>query len=367
MGIADMDFRSPEPVIQALRQRVEHGVFGYPGTIIPTHKGGLELCELLAERMQRLYAWQVQPEHIIFCPGVVFGLNLTSRALCSPGESLLVQPPVYQPILEAPAHTGLQRLEAPLVQDATGVYQVDWEAFEAALRRKPRLFILCNPHNPVGRLFSKDELQQMAALCLQHGTLICADEIHCDLIFNGRQHSPLAALDPEIARHTVTFMAPSKTFNLAGLFTSFAIIPDPALRKRFLLALSQTSGAINLMGWTAALAAYRDGQSWLQELLVYLQANRDYLAAFVRQELPNLKMAPPEATYLAWIDCRAAGLGEKPADFFLQQARLGLQDGTVYGTGGAGFVRLNFGCRRALLEQALQRMQQALSAHRGMA
>ncbi len=360
LWVADMDFMSPEPVQRALRAAVDHGVFGYPRGL---HGGAVDLPEfghIIIERLRDRYAWHVELQDIVFLPGVVVGLNVMCNMFRAQGGSIMVQPPVYTPILEAPLNAGLTRTEALLARQPDGAYTIDWDLFTAALHDDTRAFILCNPHNPVGRVYRRDELERMAELCLARNVLICSDEIHGDLIYRGQQHRPIASLDPEIAQHTVTFFAPSKTFNLPGLQASVVIIQNPELRQRFQAARQNLVPWVNLMGMTAMQAAYREGQPWLNELLVYLEANRDFVDDFVRSELPGLSMAKPEGTYLAWIDCRGAKL-ENPYEFFLEKARVALSSGTIYGTGGQGFVRLNFGCPRATLEEALQRMKQALT------
>jgi cystathionine beta-lyase len=292
----------------------------------------------------------------------VTGFNLVTHALAQQPGAVLVQTPVYPPFLSAAKHAAMQRQDALLVPDAAGVYHVDWEAFEAAITPETRLFILCNPHNPVGRVFTPAELARMAEICLRHGVQICSDEIHCDLLFDGRQHTPIAALDPEIARHTVTLMAPSKTYNLAGLEGSFAIIQDRALREQVQAAGKGLVGWVNLMALVATEAAYRDGQDWLDQVLAYLQANRDFVSQTVAADLPGVKVAPAEGTYLAWLDCRGRDLPQPPGKFFLEKAKVALNEGATFGAGGAGFVRLNFGCPRATLTEALARMAEALAS-----
>jgi cystathionine beta-lyase len=367
LWVADMDFVSPEPVVRALREAVDHGLFGYPRGLHGDATDLPEYAPLIVERMADRYGWHIQPQDVIFFPGVVVGFNTVCHMFREQGGAVLVQPPVYTPILEAAKTAGLTRREAQLVCQPDGSSAIDWTAFESALGADARgtdtrLFLLCNPHNPVGRVFRHDELERMAELCLSRGVTICSDEIHSDLIYRGQRHLPIASLDPEIARHTITFIAPSKTFNLAGLQASVAIIPDAELRQRFQAARQGLVPWVNLMGLIALQAAYRDGQAWLDQLLVYLEANRDFLYDFVRAELPGVRMAKPESTYLAWLDCREAQL-ENPFQFFLNNAKVALNDGVSYGPGGQGFVRLNFGCPRSLLEEALLRMKQALSAH----
>ena len=354
--VADMDFRSPQPVIEALHQRVDHGVFGYSS-------GKPELKEVLVERLHRLYGWTVAPEAIVSLPGVVPGVSLACLALTRPGEAAVTLPPVYPPILHAPAETGLTRVDVPLRCDSDLRYGLDLDAFEAALTPKTRALILCNPHNPVGRVFTRDELLAIAEICLRRGVDICSDEIHCDLIFSGHAHIPIGGLSPEIEARTITVMAPSKTFNIPGLKYSFAVIPNTVLRARFEAARGHLVSEPNLLGLVAAQAAYEHGGEWLTACMAYLEANRDYLVRFVRANMPGVRVATPEGTYLAWLDCRELDLpAESPYHFFLDKARVAVGHGPNFGIGGDGFVRLNFGCPRALLVEGLDRMAAALDA-----
>jgi cystathionine beta-lyase len=357
LWVADMDFRSPEPVIRALNERVTHGFFGY-GV-------GLEvspLHEVFVDRLWKRYGWRVAPEAVVLLPGVIPGFNLACRAFASPGDGMLVQTPVYPPILRVPGNCGLSQDEMELTCQPDGGYAIDLEAFERAITARTRVFLLCNPHNPVGRVFRREELLRMAEICLARGLLICADEIHSDVLYSGQQHVPIASLAPEIAARTITLMAPSKTFNLPGLKCSLAVIPNAKLRERFVAARADLVQAVNVLGYTAALAAYRDGQPWLDGLLRYLEANRDFMVEFVRRHLRGVAVAPPEGTYLAWLDCRRARIpGGDPFTFFLERAKVALNDGTTFGRGGRGFVRLNFACPRALLAEGLERMRGALA------
>lgn len=354
LWVADMDFPSPEPVIRALRERVEHGIFGY-GYELPA------LHEVLVDRLVKRHGWRVAPEAIVPLPGVIPGLNLAARALAGPGEGLLMLTPVYPPILRCPTNLPHLRQTAPLARRPDGRYEVDPEALEAAITPATRALILCNPHNPVGRTLTREELAAVAAVCLRRGLAIIADEIHGDLVLAGHRHVPIASLDREIEARTITLMAPSKTYNLAGLKASVAVIPDAGLRERFVAERRDLVQTVNVLGYLAMLVAYRDGQDWLDDLLAYLEGNRDLVTAFVRERLPGVAMTPPEATYLAWLDCRAAGLAPDPFTFFLEQARVALNDGVTFGPGGEGFVRLNFGCPRATLLDGLERMRAALA------
>ena len=353
MWVADMDFISPPAVIEALRSRVEHGVYGYP-------RENQELSEVIAARLRQLYGWEVQTEWVIHLPGVIAGFNLACQAFASPGEGILIQTPVYSPILHAAESGGFRSAAVELVQAAGGGYEIDFDAFEAAITAQTRVFLLCNPHNPVGRDFRKDELERMAEICLRRGLILVSDEIHSDLVFSGTHHFPIGSLSPEAAARSVTLMSPSKTYNIAGLQGAFAIIPDKALRKQFLQARRGLIHWVNLFASTAALAAYRDSQDWLDELLVYLEGNCDFLAKAIRERFPHISMQAPEATYLAWLDCRQLPLQGSPFSFFLQEARVALSDGAGFGKSGEGFARLNFGCPRSILMEALDRMEAAL-------
>jgi cystathionine beta-lyase len=247
-----------------------------------------------------------------------------------------------------------------LTHTPDGSYCIDWQALTGNLTAETRMLLLCNPHNPVGRVFQVAELERMAEICLGHGMIICSDEIHCDLVFSGYQHTPIASLSPEIAQSTITLIAPSKTYNLAGLQCSIAIIQNPEMRKQYLRSKKGLVPWVNLMGLVAAEAAYQHGQEWLEQVLVYLEANRDFLMTFIRQNLPGIQMSVPEGTYLGWLDCRKVGIPGNPAQFFLENARVALNDGAAFGKGGEGFVRLNFGCPRATLQEGLERMRYAL-------
>lgn len=353
LWVADMDFRSPAPVIAALQERVAHGVFGYPR--VPT-----ELAQVVVERLERRYGWWVSEEDILPIPGCITGLNMACHAVGEPGDQVLVQTPVYGPFLTAPSNAGRERLDMELAQQADGRYVVDLDRFGDLLTPRAKIFLLCNPHNPVGRVFTREELLGMAEHCLRNEMIICSDEIHCDLVFRGHQHIPIASLAPEIAQATITLMSPSKTYNIAGLKCAVAIIPNAALRKRFRAVGQGLVPGINIMGYVAAIAAYRYGDDWLRELLVYLEGNCNLVTDFVRQELLGVNTFPPEGTYLSWLDCRQAGISENVQTFFLREARVALNDGLFFGPPGLGFVRLNFGCRRALLREALERMKGAL-------
>ena len=353
LWVADMDIAAPEPVIQALRKRVDHGIFGYGQS-----PDGLP--EVIQERLSRLYGWRVETDDIFFVPGVVTGFNLACDAIGVPGDEVLVESPVYPPMLDGPGNTGRVGKVVPLVEGSER-YEHDFDAFEHAITDRTSLFLLCNPHNPVGRVFDEAELEQLAEICLRHDVVICSDEIHCDFIYRGHRHIPIASLAPEIAARTITLFAPSKTFNIAGLSCSVGVVQDPDLRARLLETDRGLVAHVNVLGFTAALAAYSDGQPWLDELLDHLEENRETVVETVAAHLPGVKCQRPEGTFLAWLDCREAGIPGNPSQFFVEHARVALNDGATFGPGGEGFVRLNFGCTRATLSDALARMQNALA------
>lgn len=363
MWVADMDFLSPEPVVRALRERVEHGVYGYP-LGLKDEPGELPgFRQLIVERMADRYNWDITAEDLIFLPGVIVGFNLACHAVAAPAGGVLVQTPVYPHIFQAAETTGCLPQEMELTRAQDGSYSVDWDLFTASMTRETRLFILNNPHNPVGKVFQQEELERVAEICLQRDVVICSDEIHSDLTFSDHRHVPIAALDPQVADNTITLIAPTKTYNLAGLHCSIAIIQNPELRRLYLEAKQGLVSWVNLMGLAAGQAAYKYGDEWLAQLIVYLQENRDILSEYLPSELPRISMFKPHGTYLAWLDCREAGIQGNAGQFFLNRAKVAMNDGATFGRGGEGFVRLNFGCPRSMLLEALQRMQFALTAH----
>jgi cystathionine beta-lyase len=348
LWVADMDFASPPAVIEALRKRIAHGVFGYtapPGA----------LGNAVQTMLGREYGWQVEPEWLTWLPGLVCGLNVACRAVGNAEDEVLTCTPVYPPFMTAPVLGGRSLVTVPL-QLHGDCWEMDIDRLERAITPRTHLLLLCNPHNPVGRIWSRTELEQIAALAERHDLVVCSDEIHSGLVLDeDKQHTPIATLSPEIARRTITLNAPSKTYNIPGLGCSFAVIPDQTLRRKFRGVMAGIVPHVNLLGYTAAQAAYGQGETWRRELITYLRRNRDLVVQKIAK-IPGLACTPIEATYLAWIDTRPAGI-EQPTHFF-EQAGVGLSDGAAFGL--PGFVRLNFGCRRELLSEALRRMRNAL-------
>jgi cystathionine beta-lyase len=338
-------------VLEALHRRIDHGVFGY-GQPWPS------LLETVVEHLAGEYRWRVDPDWIVWLPGLVSGLNVACRTVAG---DVFTATPIYPPFLSAPKLAGRKLATAPLVRDEEG-WLWDFAGSDAVLRDSAaRLLLLCHPHNPVGRVWQDDELAQLAALAEKHDLVVCSDEIHCGLILDyGRRHRPFAALSDAAARRSITLMAPSKTFNVPGLGCAFAVIPEPRLRRDFRTAMNGIVPHVNTLGLVACEAALRDGGPWREALLDYLRGNRDRVASAVAA-MPGLAMTPVEATYLAWIDTRDAGLDWPYRRF--EEAGVGLSDGADFGPREAyrGFVRLNFGCPRATLEAALRRMGAALA------
>ena len=349
LWVADMDFETAPEIIRGLQARLDHGVFGYT---IPHQEPVTAIIEYLQKRHQ----YTAQAEWLHFLPGLVPAINLCCRAFTQAGESIMTATPVYPPFIQAPNFAQRQLISVPLclVNDR---WTLDFEAMEAQIEATTRVFILCNPHNPVGRVYEREELLLLADFCERHDLILISDEIHCDLILNSHcQHIMSAKLDPRLAARTVTLMAPSKTYNLPGLACAYSIIENPHLRRRFSQTLRGIITEVNCFGYAGCQAAYQLGESWRQALLSYLRGNYNYLLKFLSEHLPEIQFRPMEATYLAWLNVSRLGL-ENPAKFF-ETAGVGLSDGTPFGA--QQHLRLNFGCPRARLETALKRMKNAL-------
>lgn len=357
--VADMEFRAPDVILDALRRRVDHGVFGY--TRFPD-----TLVEALLEFLETRYEWRVDPSWLTWIPSVVPGFNLACHAVGDPGDAVMTTTPIYHPFLSAPTNAGREKIETPLIRTGPPGRQrleMDFEGMEAALTPRSRLFLLCNPHNPSGRVHERTELERLAEIAERHDLILCSDEIHAELVLDPeRRHLPIATLDESVARRTITLVAPTKTFNIPGLSCACAIIPDPVLRRRFRRAGAGLLAGIGPLGFAAAEAGWRHGEPWRQELLQVLRRNRDRLQEAVAA-MPGLSMNHVEATCLGWIDTREAGL-EDPTAFF-EAAGVGLSPGHQFGgtsRSGDGFVRFNFGCSLDMLETGIERMQAALAA-----
>ena len=356
MWIADMDFPAPTPILNALQKFLDHGDLGYQLPSMP-------LYEAIARRMEKLYNWKISPHMIVPISGVNSGYNVAARTFCTSRRGYLIQTPVYNEFHETQKKTAAPQVESALVEKTEGnqiCYEVDFDSFERAVK-KVNMFLLCNPHNPVGRIHSSTELQRMAEICIENDVLIVSDEIHSELLLGGKTFTPLATLSPEFAERTITLIAPSKTFNVPGLFCGFAIIPNEELRIPYLETIFKMGIHVASPGLVAAQVAY-SGQcdAWLKALRKYLTDNRDFLVDYVSNYFPMLRITIPDATYLAWLDCSELELRPSPYEFFLKEAHLALSDGGRFGKGSEQYIRLNFGTSRKILKQGLDRMRKAI-------
>ena len=356
LWVADMDFPAPKPILDDLRKTVNQGVLGYE-LASPT------LLETVAARMDHLYGWKVSPDSVVPVTGIVSGFNVAARAFGSLKKGYLVQPPVYNEFHEVKNNVGIRQVDVPLIKHVKGNilhYEIDWDLFKKQVK-KVSMFLLCNPHNPLGIIFSRRDLAQMAEICLENKVLIVADEIHSELLLDGKKFIPMAKLSKEIANNTITLIAPSKTFNVPGLFCGFAIIPNQELRDEYVKVVGQLRLHVASLGLHAAQVAF-SGQcdEWLGELRTYLTGNRDFLVEYISKNISDVRITIPDATYLAWLDFTQLNLEKSPFEFFLEQAKVALSDGAIFGE--KGHIRLNFGTSRSILKQALDRMQKALDS-----
>jgi len=356
MSIADMDFLVPPQVQDALRARTEHGVFGY------VHQGEA-FFRTIAEWQRRRHGWTINPEWITMSPGVVAAQAVAVLALTEPGDEIIVQPPVYPPFYSVVQDNDRTLIENPLKFE-NGDYSIDYADLERKIGPNTKMLLFCSPHNPTGRCWRSDELAQLATIAVKHDLIVVSDEIFADLVFDGNRHIQLASLNSAIAARTVTCTSPSKAFNVAGLSTAYTVISDDQLRSRFRKRLAGIGiDEISNFGLAALTAAYTEGDSWLNTALCYLQHNLEEMDAFLRERVPQIKLIYPEATFMAWLDCRA--ISENPEelqDFFVNKAKLGLKNGASFGAGGSGFMRISFACSRNVLMEALERIEAALKA-----
>jgi cysteine-S-conjugate beta-lyase len=360
MWVADMDFAAPPEVLEAAKRRLDYPVFGY--TAAPK-----ALREAVVERVANLYGWEIQPDWLLFNPGMVLMLNVVAQAVGKPGDGILMNTPVYGPFLSVPPHRQrfAQQVEMRRVNDdaKTFHYEIDFDAFEAAITKQSSLYYLCDPHNPTGKVMSKTELEKIAEICLRHNITIAADAIHCDLLLGDSQHIPLVSVNPEIAKNTITMIAGTKTFNVPGMPCSVAIVPNEELRNK-LNQWSWSSGYhVDILSFEMLLAAYTQGDEWLRQLRAYLTANRDFAVSFLHEHLPMMPTTIPQGTYLQWVDCSALKLPKEydsAQAFFAKEAKVALSPGSHFGVSGQNYVRLNLGTQRAVLQEALERMKAAV-------
>jgi cysteine-S-conjugate beta-lyase len=364
MWVADMDFPAAQPIVEALKRRAEHPFYGYT-------QAGKGLLEAITNRMMRKYDWKIDPEWIAFTPGVIPALNVALRALTHPGDEVILQEPVYYPFFSTVKGSGCQIVTNQL-KFLRGRYEMDFKDLENKFKTRPgmhdassriKAVIVCNPQNPVGRLWGKSDLLKLGEIVIKNDAIVISDEIHCELLFKGYKHTPFASLSKEFEQNSIVCMAPSKTFNLAGLGASSIIIPNKKLRAKFNEARAGMVHQPNLFGLAAMEAAYRYGDEWLEQLLDYLQGNLDFMLDYFTKKIPKIKVVKPQGTYLVWLDCRALKLDDKALrDFMVKKARVGFDDGFMFGAGGSGFQRMNIACPRSILKEALQRIEKAVKA-----
>jgi cystathionine beta-lyase len=354
MWVADMDFASPPPVLEALRKRVEHGIFGYTERTDSYYTA-------ITSWMKRRFDWNIQKTKIVFTPGVIVALNLIIQAYTKPGDKVIIQQPVYHPFSYAILNNKRQLINNQL-QIENGQYVMDLNQLKNSIDDRTRLLILCSPHNPVGRVWTKDELLGIAKICLENKIIIVSDEIHADLVLRGHVHTPTATLSEEISNIVVTCTAPTKTFNIAGLGVANTIISNSNLYDRFYTVVNNAGLEMtNVFAKAAIEAAYNYGEEWLLHLLDYLQANLEFLVSYLKNNIPQISVFPLEGTYLAWLDFRKLGLSDEDVkNFLIRKAKVWLDEGTKFGGGGKGFQRMNIGCPRKVLEEGLSRIANAL-------
>lgn len=353
LWVADMDFKVPDFIQKAMEKRLQHPIYGY------TFRGDGFYTSLI-NWMKRRHQWDIRREWIEFSPGVVPALNMFTLAFTNPGDRIIVQPPVYFPFFTAVEDHGRKRLDNPLLWEDE--YRMDLEGLKKQIRKNTKMLFLSNPHNPVGRCWRPEELKALAEICLENNILIISDEIHADLVLPGYTHTPMASLGEEIARQTITCLAASKTFNLAGLATSALVIPNEERMETYRTWLNKLHiGGGNLFGAVATEAAFTGGDEWLDQLLVYLQKNVDLLTEYIGKKIPEIKVIKPEATYMVWLDCRKLGSSEDELNrIFVEKAGLGLNKGAMFGSGGEGFMRINLACPAATVETALNQLYKAI-------
>lgn len=354
MWVADMDFRVAEPIVQAIKDRLEHPIFGYtrvsPG-----------LYESVIDRLYAKFGWKIEKEWIVITPGVMPAVNTAVLAFTDPGDCVALQSPVYPPFWSAISDNNRQ-LAVNCLKLSGGRYEIDFEDLKTKFEEgHSKAIVFCNPHNPGGRVWTAEELNKVGEIVTGSGGVVISDEIHCELVMKGHTHTPFASMSRQFEQNSVTCFAPSKTFNIPGFHTSVAIIPNEEMREKFNKARGRIMGSPNILGLIAMEAAFRHGDQWLEQVLDYIEGNIDYTMDYFSKKIPEIAPMRPEATYLVWLDCRNLGLsaGELKA-LFVEEARVGLNDGTTFGLGGEGFMRLNVGCPRPILEEGLLRIKNAV-------
>jgi cystathionine beta-lyase len=356
LWVADMDFPAPKPILDSLRKTLDHGVLGYE---LPH----ITLKQTVAARMEKLHGWKVKPEAVVTVTGIVSGFSIAARVFCSPKKGIAIQTPVYNEFHDVKNNIGIPQIDIPFIKSVHEnilSYEIDWNLFEKRVK-KAGIFLLCNPHNPLGIIFNKKELVRMAEICIRNKVLIVSDEIHSELLLGDNRFTPMAKISREVENNTITLIAPSKTFNVPGLFCGFAIIPNKELRVRFEAEMNRLRLHVSSMGLHASNTAFSGKcDPWLKDLRRYLTDNRDFIVGYVSEHMPNVRMTIPDATYLAWLDFTQTEIQGSPYEFFLKHAKVAVSEGKIFGKEGEGHIRLNFGTSRVMLKQALDRMNKAL-------
>jgi cystathionine beta-lyase len=356
LWVADMDFRTPDFILESIQKRCEHPILGY--SMLP--KG---FIPALTNWIKELHQWEVKREWVGFLPGIVSGIAFAVETFSEVGDEIIIQPPVYYPFIDV-VNKNNRQLICNQLKEVNGKFEMDFEDLENKITTKTRMFILCNPHNPGGRAWDKETLNRLAEICFKNNILVISDEIHSDLVLHGKKHIPFASISENAANISLTFMAPTKTFNMPGLVSSSYIIPNAELRSKFVNYLEkteQTGG--NIFAYVATQAAYENGREWRKQMLEYVQGNIDFVVGFLKQNIPQVKPMIPDATYLIWLDCKDLGMEtDDLQSFFVHKAGLGLNKGTIFGAGGEYHLRLNSACPRSILEKAMTQLFKAVNS-----
>ena len=357
MWVADMDFATPDFIVDAIKERLEHPIFGY--TIEPER-----YREAIITWIASHHGWAVKREWICYIPGIVKGIAMAINALLKAGDKIIIQPPVYHPFRNVAAHNGFEIVENPLLVDSNGSYSIDFDHLERVADKNCRLLILANPHNPIGILWQRETLIRLADFCHSRGIIVISDEIHSDMALWGKRHIPFASVSDKAAQCSITFGAPSKTFNIAGIVTSYAIVPNDKLRNKFFGWMEGNElNHPDIFAPIATIAAFENGEQWRREMIEYIEGNIEFTIEYCKQHIPQIVAVRPEASFLVWLDCRGLGLThDKIVELFTQKAALALNDGAIFGTQGEGFMRLNVGTPREVLQTALERLKTAVDS-----
>jgi cystathionine beta-lyase len=355
LWVADMDFETPDFITEALKERLEHPIFGYP---VEPEDFKPSICDWVRNQ----HGWDVRKKWLCFIPGIVKGIGMAINALLGKDEKVIIQPPVYHPFRIIPQKNQREVVYNPLKETTTG-YEMDFENLEAVCDEKCKMLILANPHNPAGIVWSRETLERLAEFCHKKGIIVISDEIHCDMALFGNKHIPFASVSEKAAACSITFGAPSKTFNIAGIVCSYAIVPDEGLRERFYGWLEASElGAAPIFSPIAAVAAFRHGEQWRQQMLAYIEGNIEYIESFCRERIPQIRPLRPQASFLVWLDCRKLGLDHDAlTSLFIEKARLALNDGEMFNPGGKGFMRMNIGTSREIIKEAMLCLEKAVN------